>query len=109
MVFFIRLLPKISMEATLLPDLILPLLIPQCLAFQGFFPSCGFLLPDYLLQKHSHSYLFLDSFLSFFLKTFFVNLFSVYVEYTVAVFRHTRRGYQIPLQMAVSHHVVAGI
>jgi hypothetical protein len=28
-------------------------------------------------------------------------------EYTVAVFRHTRRGHQIPLQMVVSHHVVA--
>jgi len=34
-------------------------------------------------------------------------LFYVY-EYTVAVFRHTRRGHQIPLQMVVSHHVVAG-
>lgn len=30
-------------------------------------------------------------------------------EYTVAVFSHTRRGRQIPLQMVVSHHVVAGI
>jgi hypothetical protein len=29
-------------------------------------------------------------------------------EYIVAVFRHTRRGHQIPLQMVVSHHVVAG-
>ena len=29
-------------------------------------------------------------------------------EYTVAVFRHTRRGHGIPLQMVVSHHVVAG-
>jgi hypothetical protein len=29
-------------------------------------------------------------------------------EYTVAVFRHTRRGHHIPLQMVVSHHVVAG-
>ena len=29
-------------------------------------------------------------------------------EYTVAVFRHTRRGLQIPLPMVVSHHVVAG-
>jgi hypothetical protein len=30
-------------------------------------------------------------------------------EYTVAVFRHTRRrGHRIPLQMVVSHHVVAG-
>jgi hypothetical protein len=30
-------------------------------------------------------------------------------KYTVAVFRHTRRGNQILLQMVVSHHVVAGI
>jgi hypothetical protein len=30
-------------------------------------------------------------------------------KYTVAVFRHPRRGYQISLQMFVSHHVVAGI
>jgi len=28
---------------------------------------------------------------------------------TLAVFTHTRRGHHIPLQMAVSHHVVAGI
>ena len=38
---------------------------------------------------------------------FFKDLFYVY-KYTVAVFRHTRRGHQIPLQMVVSHHVVAG-
>jgi hypothetical protein len=38
----------------------------------------------------------------------FIQLFYSYV-YTVAVFRHTRRGHQIPLQMVVSHHVVAGI
>jgi hypothetical protein len=36
-----------------------------------------------------------------------IYLFYVY-EYTIALFRHTRRGHQIPLQMAVSHHVVAG-
>jgi hypothetical protein len=29
-------------------------------------------------------------------------------EYTVDIFRHTRRGHQIPLQIVVSHHVVAG-
>jgi hypothetical protein len=34
-------------------------------------------------------------------------LFCIY-EYTVAVFRRTRKGHQIPLQMVVSHHVVAG-
>jgi hypothetical protein len=42
----------------------------------------------------------------FFNKRFY--LFYVY-EYMVAVFSHTRRGHQIPLQMAVSHHVIAGI
>jgi hypothetical protein len=35
--------------------------------------------------------------------------FIIIHKYTVAVFRHTRRGRQISLQMVVSHHVVAGI
>jgi hypothetical protein len=35
------------------------------------------------------------------------DLFNVYAH-IVAVFRHTRRVYWIPLQMVVSHHVVAG-
>jgi hypothetical protein len=43
-----------------------------------------------------------------FLKKDFIYLFDIYDEYTLAVFRHTRRGHQIPLQMVVSHHVVAG-
>jgi hypothetical protein len=30
-------------------------------------------------------------------------------KYTVAVFRHARRGRQILLRMVVGHHVVAGI
>jgi hypothetical protein len=30
-------------------------------------------------------------------------------KYTVAVFRHSRRGSQISLGMVVSHHVVTGI
>jgi hypothetical protein len=37
----------------------------------------------------------------------FIYLFYVY-EYTIALFRHTRGGHQTPLQMVVSHHVVAG-
>jgi len=36
-----------------------------------------------------------------------IYLFYVY-EYYVYVFRHTRRGYWIPLQMVLSHHVIAG-
>ena len=41
---------------------------------------------------------------------FFKDLLLIIIcKYTLAVFRHTRRGRQIPLQMVVSHHVVAGI
>jgi hypothetical protein len=39
---------------------------------------------------------------------FFKIYYFMWVEYTVAVFRHTRRGHRIPLHMVVSHHVVAG-
>jgi len=45
----------------------------------------------------------LQFFFFFFLIIYFMH------EYSVAVFRHTRRGHQISLQMVVSHHVVAGI
>jgi hypothetical protein len=39
----------------------------------------------------------------------FLNIYLYYIyEYTaVAVFRHTRKGHQISLQMVVSHHVAA--
>ena len=44
--------------------------------------------------------------------TLFVCFFKICLfilcEESVNVFRHTRKGHQIPLQMAVSHHVVAG-
>jgi hypothetical protein len=42
----------------------------------------------------------------FFLKK---DLFIIIHKYTVAVFRHTRRGHQISLWVVVRHHVVAGI
>jgi hypothetical protein len=42
--------------------------------------------------------------LQFFKKTF---IYFMY-EYTVALFRHIRKGHQIPLQLVVSDHVVAG-
>jgi hypothetical protein len=34
-------------------------------------------------------------------------LFYIY-EYIVAIFRHTKRGHLIPMQMVVIHHVVSG-
>jgi hypothetical protein len=41
---------------------------------------------------------------------FFLKIYLFIIcKYTVAVFRHTRRGRQISLRMVVSHHVVAGI
>jgi hypothetical protein len=39
---------------------------------------------------------------------FFLKALFYLCEYAVAVFRHTRREHWIPLQMVVSHHVVAG-
>jgi hypothetical protein len=45
------------------------------------------------------------SFFFFFLKIYLL----IICKYTVAVFRHSRRGHQISLGMVVSHHVVAGI
>jgi hypothetical protein len=54
--------------------------------------------------RHGFSFLFFLSFFFF----LFLNLFII-SNYTVAVFRCTRRGHQIPLWVVVSHHVVAGI
>ena len=47
--------------------------------------------------------------LFFFFKDFIYFLYNIYDEYTVAVFRHTKRGHQIPLQMSEIHNVVDGI
>jgi hypothetical protein len=46
---------------------------------------------------------------SYYFLFFKKDLFIIMSKYTVAVFRHSRRGRQISLQMVVSHHVVAGI
>jgi hypothetical protein len=47
---------------------------------------------------------------SFFFFFFFLKIYLFIIcKYTVAVFRHTRRGSQISLRVVVSHHVVAGI
>jgi hypothetical protein len=54
----------------------------------------------------SHHWLF---YFILFYFIFLKDLFIILCKYTVAVFRHTRRGSQILLQMVVSHHVVAGI
>jgi hypothetical protein len=47
---------------------------------------------------------------SLFLKKIVIYFYFLFYvcEHIVAAFRRTRRGHQIPLQMVVSHHVVAG-
>jgi hypothetical protein len=40
---------------------------------------------------------------------FFFKIYLLICKYTVAVFRHSRRGSQISLWMVVNNHVVAGI
>jgi hypothetical protein len=68
------------------------------------------LVPIYFIQGESRAtYMNLEEFKGalffLFLKTYSFIIF----KYTVAVFRHSRRGNQISLWMVVSHHVVAGI
>jgi hypothetical protein len=46
-------------------------------------------------------------FLRFYLFIYLFIYYLLYDEYTVGVFRDTRRRYQIPLQMVVSHHMAA--
>ena len=58
--------------------------------------------PSLLGSLSSSHFLFL---FFFFLKIYLL----IICKYTVAVFRHSRRGSQISLRMVVSHHVVAGI
>jgi hypothetical protein len=51
-------------------------------------------------------------FVLFFVFWVFLKIYLLFIficKYTVAVFRHTRRGHQMSLWMVVSHHVVAGI
>jgi hypothetical protein len=64
------------------------------------FSKHGTLLSEEEISSHLHVYWLLFFFLIRF-------IYLIY-EYTVAVFRHTRRGHQILLHMVVSHHVVAG-
>ena len=45
----------------------------------------------------------------FFLSFVFLKIYLFKCKYTVAVFRHSRKGHQTSLRMVVSHHVVAGI
>jgi hypothetical protein len=42
-----------------------------------------------------------------FYKKRWINLFNL-CEYTLDLFRHTRRRHQIPSRVVVSHHAVAG-
>jgi hypothetical protein len=58
---------------------------------------------QHLATASGEGFVLLHIFIYLFLKTLFI-----LYGYTVAVFRHNRRGPQISLQMVVSHHVVAG-
>ena len=50
----------------------------------------------------------IDAASAFMLHSFREIFLYILYEYTAAVFRHTRRGQQIPLQIFLSNHVVAG-
>jgi hypothetical protein len=87
------------------------------LSLSCWFPSSFPIIPLSALELTQHIYsinLFCPPALSIsFLTTipfFFLKIYLFIIcKYTVAVFRHSRRGRQISLRMVVSHHVVAGI
>ena len=82
-------------------------------------PSCLCLLSFGIIGVHLHpalGFVFLLRFLSQFSGLerhsilFWTLLLLFYMcEYTVTLFRHTRRVHRTPLQMVVSHHVATGI
>jgi hypothetical protein len=67
--------------------------------------SHGCCAEGFVNESPTNFFFFLRFYLFIYL---FVYLFII-CKYTVAVFRHSRRGSQISLRMVVSHHVVAGI
>ena len=73
-------------------------------AARGSSYADGWIRPWLWLQQNTSENHFIGISFFIFKKIY---LFHVY-EYNVPVFRHTRWGHQIPLQMFVSHHVVAG-
>jgi hypothetical protein len=63
---------------------------------------------EWVTRKHGVGKLKLLISLSY--RCFFLKIYLfILCKYTVAVFRHSRRGHQISLWMVVSHHLVAGI
>jgi hypothetical protein len=66
--------------------------------------------PSFYIEANSQIHLaFAPSLLIIFLSFFFKKIYLFYLyEYTVAVFKYTRRGHQISLDMVVSYHVGAG-
>jgi hypothetical protein len=95
-----------------------PQLIPFAFCyFPCFFSAWNTCFIPIKLKQNSLLYQVLFGFLFFiiiiiiiiiFLSTFLKDLFIIINKYSVVVFRCTRRGHQIPLQMVVSHYVVAG-
>jgi hypothetical protein len=85
------------------PSLVLQ--IPLQSGFTIFLPQAALLLYICILHTHTRTHVCVCF---GFLKKILANLFYV-CKYPVAVFRHTRRGHQIPLQMVVSHLMVARI
>ena len=67
--------------------------------------SCRVLGLQFIALRRNKSYPLAQLYSYFFLKIY---LFII-CKYTVAIFRHSRRGSQISLRMVVSHHVVSGI
>jgi hypothetical protein len=102
--------------------------VPECLCVYAFTRACLWVRVNSHMQGHvymclcihvqvedrcQHRITFLRSHLHYCFCCCYLFVFKdlliIIYKYTVAVFRHTRRGHQISLRVVVSHHVVAGI
>jgi hypothetical protein len=76
-----------------------------CAKFPTPVSAKGLKYPAFTLSFIFIYFYFFKTLIGFFKK----DLFIIVHKFTVADFRHTRRGHQISLWVVVSHHVVAGI
>jgi hypothetical protein len=82
--------------------------MPPSLAQLDFLPLGILDLTLKHIENIYNIYLLDSQLVCFFYLFIYLFIYLLYVKYTVAVFRRTRRGHQISLRVVVSHHVVAG-
>jgi hypothetical protein len=70
--------------------------------------TMSYTVSEWIIADFLTIYIYICICVYIYIYIYIYDLFIIICEYTVAVFRHARRGCQISLQMVVSYQVVAG-